>query len=147
MRTKVPTKGSGLIATIFLLLVSVNSLWSQTITTDKLDYAPGETAIISGAGWLPGELISLDFEHILPNIPDHEHVLEYVTANSQGSFTYNWYVNEEELGTTFHLMANGLTSGLYAETFFTDANVRFTTTGLPNGLNVAVSYSGTAPQK
>ncbi|MFC0262871.1 hypothetical protein, partial [Fontibacter flavus] len=132
-----------------LMLIISHSIVAQTspatITTDKDDYAPGETAIITGTGWLPGETVELDFEHIGDFIPDHEHVYKYVTADDAGNIYFEWYVDEKELGTTFHLMARGQTSGFYAETYFTDANVRFTTTGLPTGLNVTVAYSGTAP--
>ena len=33
-----------------------------TIQTDKPDYAPGETVIITGSGWLAGEAVSLHME-------------------------------------------------------------------------------------
>ena len=32
-----------------------------TVSTDKEDYAPGETVIVTGAGWEPGETVSMLF--------------------------------------------------------------------------------------
>ena len=32
---------------------------AQTVITDYPDYYPGETVVITGAGWWPGEVVSL----------------------------------------------------------------------------------------
>ncbi|HSF53918.1 MAG TPA: hypothetical protein VLA71_09215, partial [Algoriphagus sp.] len=42
--------------------VSLNALGQATVTTDKLDYAPGEYVIITGTGWEPGERVDFHFE-------------------------------------------------------------------------------------
>ena len=43
-----------------------------TVSTDKEDYSPGDTVIVTGAGWEPGETVSLLFhEDVDPPIhPD-----------------------------------------------------------------------------
>ena len=35
----------------FIALFFIGFVSAQTVTTDKLDYAPGEIAVISGSGW------------------------------------------------------------------------------------------------
>src|SRR5206468_11320523 len=35
------------------------SAQNPTITTDRDDYAPGETVVITGSGWMPGETVSM----------------------------------------------------------------------------------------
>lgn len=100
-----------------------NTGLGQTVTTDKLDYAPGETVMITGTGFLPGETILLEIEHIEPNmpVPFHSHIPWETIADSEGNFTSTWYVDTPELNTTLLLTAIGQTSMLNAETIFTDA--------------------------
>src|SRR5262245_45559304 len=62
-----------------------------TVSTDKLDYSPGQTVVISGAGWQPGEAVELDL---------HEEPFVYsdriwsVTADGDGEFTDTTYLVE-----------------------------------------------------
>ena len=35
---------------------------AQTVTTDKADYQPGETVVITGTGWTAGETVKLYIE-------------------------------------------------------------------------------------
>jgi uncharacterized protein YfaS (alpha-2-macroglobulin family) len=35
------------------------SALEPTVSTDKPDYAPGETVVITGSGWQAGEIVSL----------------------------------------------------------------------------------------
>ena len=50
----------------FVLMLSAvllsSSASAQTVTSDKLDYAPGEIAIITGAGWTGDQFVDLHFE-------------------------------------------------------------------------------------
>src|SRR5205814_8431554 len=46
----------GLMASSQLHLAQVTA--GSTVTTDKNDYAPGETVAIRGAGWIPGQPVS-----------------------------------------------------------------------------------------
>jgi uncharacterized protein GlcG (DUF336 family) len=112
-----------LIYTVVLLVGISPVLLAQdaTVTTDKLDYAPGEYVIITGSGWEPGETIVLHFdEEPKPATCLLSHDLT-ATADASGNFTNSQFlVKENHLGVTFTLTATGQTSGLIATTVFTD---------------------------
>lgn len=92
---------------------------AQTVITDYPDYYPGETVVITGAGWWPGEVVSLRLDQH-PTL--HEPYVFTSTADSTGAFRNSDYVVEDQdLGTSFDLVATGLSSGLVATTFFTDS--------------------------
>jgi hypothetical protein len=96
---------------------------TATVTTDKNDYAPGETAVITGTGFGSGETVTLHVEHTDGTEPGgggHEHWTAITDAN--GNFTTTWYVNPDDSGdSTFVLKAVGQTSGIIATTTFTDS--------------------------
>jgi hypothetical protein len=51
-----------LLSVLFCALVAAltcSSVYAATVTTDKLDYAPGEIVIITGTGWMPDEKVTL----------------------------------------------------------------------------------------
>ncbi len=48
-----------LLITGICLLAAQAGFGQATLTTDKLDYAPGETVIIEGTGWHAGEVVNL----------------------------------------------------------------------------------------
>src|SRR5947208_16041477 len=50
----------GLMASSQLHLAQVTA--GSTVTTDKNDYAPGETVAISGSGWIPGQPVALHID-------------------------------------------------------------------------------------
>ena len=110
----------------FALFLSFNNLVGvslaaaqATVQTDKADYSPGETVIVTGSGWLPGETVSLTFDEY--PVQHEAHVL-FAEADSLGSFRNEEYVIEDhDLGTTFTLSGVGETSGLTAQTTFTDS--------------------------
>src|SRR5215510_14295727 len=55
-----------------------------TVQTDKADYSPGQTVIVTGAGWLPNAVISLTFhETIVP--PFHPDEILYTTTDANGN--------------------------------------------------------------
>ena len=63
-----------------------------TVTTDKLEYYPGDTLFIIGSGWQPGETVRLHIDEIPARCP-HGHNL-YAVADNQGNiynkqFIYN----------------------------------------------------------
>ena len=94
-----------------------------TVQTDKADYQPGETVIITGSGF-GGEEVRLQVTHA-DGTPDGGagHEPWSVFADGDGSFTATWHVDpDDSLGSRFLLTADGVTSGLHAETTFTDAN-------------------------
>ena len=62
--------------TMMLTVLMSVSAWAQaapSVSTDKADYAPGETVQITGSGFLPGEKVSLLIIHIEPNFIYHLH--------------------------------------------------------------------------
>src|SRR5688572_17728151 len=48
------------------VLSSPSAVLTATIATDKEDYAPGETVLITGTGFSPGETVRLQIIHITP---------------------------------------------------------------------------------
>ena len=100
------------------------SATGPTVTTDKLDYPPGDTVTISGSGWQAGETITL----LLTEDPSVHDALEwYVQADDQGNFTDRTFlVEDHHVGVKFTLTATG-SSGATAQTTFTDGNVNVKT--------------------
>ena len=116
------------------------------VWTDKPDYAPGETALISGSGWWPNEVVDIS---IATTWSLTTYYLSVTTDNSGTFSNLGFPILEEHLGEEFLLMAFGTLSGLEAETFFTDGNVTFNSLGLPAGMEAQVSYryiQATGPQ-
>src|SRR5213080_2622205 len=93
---------------------------SATVSTDKLDYPPGQTVVITGSGWAPGEAVSL----LLERDPlTHANQVFFSLADSGGSLSDSEYVVQSyDLGVTFTLTATGLTSGNVARATFTDGS-------------------------
>jgi hypothetical protein len=116
-----------------------------TVATDKDDYAPGEYVIITGSGWEPGERVNFTFEETpKPETCVNSHD-NHAIADANGNIYYDGFlIKINHLGVHFVLTATGLSSGRVAKTEFTDANVNFTTSGLPSNVDVTVTYSGSA---
>ncbi len=111
----------GLFAITFFLVTSpvTSQANAATVTTDKDDYVPGETVIITGSGWQPWETVEL---YILEEPEIHPGETLYADADGAGEISNNEYViQDHDLGQTFTLTATGLTSGMIAQTTFTDA--------------------------
>jgi hypothetical protein len=96
------------------------------VWTDKDDYAPGETVVITGSGFLAGETIALTLQED-PEV--HDLRTFSVVADETGAFTFSEFAPEEhDLEVRFILTAEGQTSGRQAQTTFTDAITRDATT-------------------
>ena len=116
---------------------------NPTVTTDKDDYAPGETAEITGSGFTPGSEVVIEIVDD-PQAPgDDGDVDEYqpisVIVDEFGSFSTTWFVPIDDDGTgsgtpdalnaTLFLTAKGAgadgmigtSDDQVAETTFTDA--------------------------
>jgi hypothetical protein len=98
------------ITSIMLLLLITgfcSVIKAQTVTTDKPDYAPGETVVITGTGWLPGEQIIITIEHLFIH-PGYIETLSPTFADGNGDFINEEYViDESDLFETFGLIAKG----------------------------------------
>jgi hypothetical protein len=113
------------ITSLFLFLAitgfcTVVQAQTVTIFTDKDDYYPGEWVIITGSGWQDDDSVKLTLTHIEPNIPNHDHEIWYVLPDQSGNIYDEWFVLDQELGTTFMLEALGVPTDNYAVTYFTD---------------------------
>lgn len=105
-----------------LLLASLgcDSAFAATVTTDREDYQPGMTVLITGAGWTPGETITLHLDMSC----GCAHPDWHSTAHADGALTNSDFVIQpHHLGVTFLLTATGQTSGLTAQTTFTDGRL------------------------
>ncbi|HPR85051.1 MAG TPA: hypothetical protein PLG33_03300, partial [Prolixibacteraceae bacterium] len=109
----------------FLLILTglslVTTAQNATVTTDKADYAPGETVRITGTGWINDDVIIL---HIVnetnPDLNSTEHYLSWEVKPINGNFISTWEVTKEELSTSLVLTAEGKVSGFKYQISFTD---------------------------
>jgi hypothetical protein len=94
---------------------------AATVTTDKLDYAPGTLVIVSGTGWQPNEVVTLMF-HEDPHVATENPHTFTVQADVNGNFAKKQYAPEDaDHGITYILAAYGGSSGRTSQTAFTDA--------------------------
>jgi len=114
---------------LFLFALAVSALGvshaaaQATLQSDKADYYPGETAVLTGTGFAPGEDVALQVRHN-DATPDsgEAHASWSVVADESGSFTSDWVVcGDDCLGSSLLATADGQTSGLHAEVTFTDS--------------------------
>ena len=95
---------------------------AATITSDKLDYAPGTPVLVSGTGWQPNEAVTIMF-HEDPHVATENPHAFTVQADANGDFVCQEYAPEElDNGITFILAAKGGSSGWTAQTAFTDSD-------------------------
>ncbi|HXF48904.1 MAG TPA: HYR domain-containing protein [Verrucomicrobiae bacterium] len=109
-----------LIATAILFAFGLAGAFGQaTVTTDKMDYHPGDTVIITGSGWQAGETVLLE---IVESPFIHPAETLFAVASGSGDIYNNQYIIQlHDLGQTFTLTAIGQSSGMTASTMFTDA--------------------------
>ena len=99
---------------------------SAIVGPDKLDYHAADTAAITGAGFLPGEIVTLQVTHVSELADGHGHEPFYTQADDRGRFSSSWFVDPDETpGSILRLSARGDDSGIRLETFFTNAAVKF----------------------
>src|SRR5438093_1173580 len=111
------------------------------IWTDKDDYAPGESVILSGSGWKPNENVYL---YAVDDTTDAWTYGSTVTADANGGFVVNPYfiVQMAQAGVNFSVTAVGAQSAMQADVKFTDSKPNTVTVGRPN--SVSVTPGGTA---
>ncbi|HXU77487.1 MAG TPA: hypothetical protein VN794_13020, partial [Methylomirabilota bacterium] len=130
-------------------LFSSTAAFAQSVTTDQGDYPPGGTVYITGAGFAPGESVQCQVLHI-PDTGDNNtsfaHLPWTVSADQAGNFATTWDVpfDQDELDATLQLTATGQTSGLIAQTTFTDSfNVQTVVLGAQSPSPVCAGSSAT----
>jgi large repetitive protein len=105
-----------------------------SITTDKDDYAPGDTVWFTGAGWPANDSLDIVLTDDPLTHPPHEWTIR-VTA--EGTFRDSTYVVDEgDLNVTFTLVATSRGDGRGLFVTFTDGNVTAATaptTHAPSG--------------
>src|SRR5579884_919098 len=102
------------------LVAQEKSPKSASIGTDKLDYRPGDTIVITGQNWQGGEMVNLTL-HQVPT--RHADVVWSTPADSAGAVRdTNYVVQQQDLGTKFTLTAVGSKSGAVATVQFLDAS-------------------------
>ena len=95
---------------------------AQSVTTDKFDYLPGETAYASGTDWPAYAEITLTVHEdpVAQTVP-HDDVITYTSADASGNF-WNvaiYHFDETDLGNSFTLTATDQ-YGNIAVAYFTD---------------------------
>jgi hypothetical protein len=106
-------------------------LLAADVATDKLDYAPGETAVIYATDFLVGEPVKFQVLHNdgTPNTGGGHEPWQVIDGSANdldglrdGNIVTSWYVNpDDSLNSSFELFATGITSGYEATTTFTDS--------------------------
>ncbi len=115
------------IANLFFSMAAFGQEPTVTLDQADLDYAPGETVYITGTGWKPGEIVTLEIDNLTTPEVDcgvynpGPHELWTTVADGNGNFSASWYVNDCELNSSLFLEAYGGESGFTFEIFFTDA--------------------------
>lgn len=109
-----------------VMFAAAPALADATVTTDKEDYLPGETVVITGSGFTGQPLVTLRVTH-LPEIDPNDECAPFshdpwvVVADGQGNFTAYWYIEPcDGPGSTFLLTADDFVFNLHAEAIFTD---------------------------
>lgn len=105
--------------------ISSEGAAGPTMATDRLDYAPGDTVLITGAGWQPNESISLMLtrDSAAPDTTSWN-----VVADTLGGFLDRTYeVKDTDLGRSFQLIATGAATADTAQGMFTDSDLSLKT--------------------
>jgi hypothetical protein len=129
----------------FATFSGVNASATATVSTDRYDYAPGATAVISGSGFAPGETVALQVVHAdgRPNT-DASHTPWTVTADAAGNFQTTWTVDDvDAVQSTLDVHAVGVTSHNQADETFTDTTIHrpfWIFAHNPNTLAITESY-------
>jgi len=102
----------------FAPLRSTERFHFPTLRTDQLDYLPGQTAVLSGTGWRPGETVTIAIHE---SSGDPDTVLTTVADAAGGFETPGPTFTAADHGVRFVTVATGLGSDWTAEARFTDA--------------------------
>src|SRR5258706_1941720 len=117
---------------------SVLARSAASITTDKIDYVPGQTALISGRGFQAGETVRVKI-HEDPHTPQQRGF--DAVADADGNFSGEYVVQDYDQDMKFIVGGRGLTSGVTAQTTFTDA---VSVTAATGGTNISADNAANA---
>jgi hypothetical protein len=135
---------AGIFLLTLVLITKANAQQTPIVTTDQADYPPGATAIITGSGFQAGETVTLQVLHVGDGDNDVSgaHAPWDITADASGNIAAIWIVplDEDELGATLLLTADGKSSGLHAEWTFTDAAAKITGINISPTQSTSVTY-------
>lgn len=110
-----------------------------SVTTDKTDYNPGETVVISGSGFAAGEAVTLTLHE---DPARHADTTLNANADEYGNFVNkDFSPTEEHLGVSFGLKAVGQSSGRTAEAKFNDGP-NWSYSSVPNPATLSVTTDG-----
>src|SRR4030095_9125098 len=99
----VPVFGAVLILFGLIASSQTNSqTTSPTIATDKSDYMPGDTVVIMGSGWVPGQPVDLQIDESDNDLPWTASVLPDLAGNFSNS---DFVVQAHDIGVLFTLSA------------------------------------------
>jgi len=103
------------------------------VSSDKGDYQPGDTAVITGFGFAPNEPVQLQVVHANGQTDGNGHQPFYATADASGAIVTTWFVDpDDSVGSRFIITAIGVTSSVTGTTSFWDAgSISLTALGTP----------------
>ena len=110
-------------------LLTVPVALEAVVFTDRANYFPGEIALITGLGFSPNEIVTLQVIHTDGTSNDGGgHEPWNVAADALGNFETSWFVDpDDSAGSSFLLTATGNSSGLVAQHTFTDGSANLDT--------------------
>jgi hypothetical protein len=109
-----------------------------TVRTDADDYQPGQTVIISGTGWNPGEQVTINLIES-PNIDTHAPIV--VTADGGGNILDSSFTTDQhDFQVRFFVLAHGAAAD--AATSFTDGGGAIAVAGVTSTTQTIFSYTG-----
>ena len=99
------------------------------VFTDRPNYFPGEIAQITGLGFWPNEIVTLQVVHTDGISNDgNGHEPWNTGADALGNFNTIWFVDpDDSAGSSFLLTATGNSSGIVAQAAFTDGSANLDT--------------------
>src|SRR5438034_6034137 len=104
---------------VVLATLPAGNTSTAAIATDKRDYAPGDVVIMTGTGWVAGETVTIEL--VEDPLLDTHPTLTAVADGSGNWSNSEFSPDEHDVSVRFIVTATGGTSGMRAQTTFTDA--------------------------
>ncbi len=118
------------------------------VTTDRLDYPPGDTVWITGSGFSGGESVTVQVTHVDTLVTGGVGHNPWTVKANGGAFTTYWVVPyDDNGGESLKVTATGKISGRVAFAYFMDVNTILTFVTIPETINVGDTFCITANLK